>query len=190
MPEEPKSPFWKANNLANTGRMLLEDGSYDKALVCFEEALKHTSGAWYLKGIALFELKRFDESLQCQDVAVKLDPDNANALLGKGLALHGAGKYAESLEIYDMLIKDDADFPQAWFNKACSFAKMDRDDEAIECLKKSSELDPVNTSFHMMNDDSLEKLRKTVKFEKLLAELRGNEAKKSPCSCQDTSYIR
>jgi superkiller protein 3 len=190
MASEPKSPFWKANNLTNTGRMLLDDGSYDKAVACFDEALKHTSVAWHLKGVALFEMERFDDAIKCHEVAAQLDPENESVQMGRGLALHGAKKYAEALVVYDAILKKDPECPQAWFNKACAYSMMKRDDEAIDCVRKAHKIDAENTGIHLAVDEAFERLRKTVKFERLLAEFRDKEPAKVKAAWCGAEYIR
>jgi tetratricopeptide (TPR) repeat protein len=172
MPEEPKSPFWKANSLTNTGKMMMDDGSYERAVACFDEALKHTTRAWYLKGIALTEMDKYEEALECHEMVLRLNPDDVGALVGKGLALHGAKKDLQALEVYDKAIKLDPEWAPAWFNKACSLVALNYEDDAFDCLRKCYLLDPIGAEAHMASEESFDRLKGTPNWERLLGELR------------------
>ena len=37
-------------------------------------------GAWSIKGLALTQLERYEEAIECFDEAIRIDPENYNAL--------------------------------------------------------------------------------------------------------------
>ena len=54
------------------------------------------------KGIALFDLRKYNESITNYDKALAINPKDVNALTGLGAALgYGLGKYNESITNYD-----------------------------------------------------------------------------------------
>ena len=57
------------------------------------------------KGIALKNLKRYDESIQYYDKILAIDPSNVNALNNKAIALKNLKRYDESLQYYDKILE-------------------------------------------------------------------------------------
>lgn len=173
MRKDDRSPLLKANNLVVTGLMLLEDGSTEKALGCFEEALAHTAELWSFRAMALQALERHEEALACLETAHSLDRGDPEILIGMGQELMALSRYGECASACDDALELEPESAQAWFLKAGALCQMERDAEAYECLERSKELDPVNTSIHLETDWSFDRLRKTKRFEAFVGELRG-----------------
>jgi tetratricopeptide (TPR) repeat protein len=66
--------------------------------------------AWYNKGEALYNLSKYNESLEAYNKAIELNQSYAAAWSRKGAALRGLGKYNESLKAYDRAIELDPIF--------------------------------------------------------------------------------
>lgn len=184
-----KSPLFKANNLVVTGLMLLEDDSVEVALGCFDEALKHTAELWNFKAMALQKLERHDEALACLETACALDGDNPEILIGMSQELMALSRYGECASVCDDVLELEPESAQAWFIKAGALCQMEKDDEAFECLGRSRDLDPVNTSIHIETDWFFDRLRDTPRFERFVGEMRGrNTGGKAPR--EELGYIR
>jgi len=54
------------------------------------------SDTWYNKGLALYNLRKYDKAIKCFDKAIRINPEYADAWISKGLALHRLGKYDEA----------------------------------------------------------------------------------------------
>jgi tetratricopeptide (TPR) repeat protein len=188
LPHEEVSPLYKANTLVTAGVTLMEDGRFDKALSCLDEALSYTADLWYFKAAALHEMKKYKDSLKCYETALELNPKHSNSRMGKGVALHYLGKYRQAITIYNAIISDEGKDALAWFNKACALCMMGRDEETFDCLRKAHSLNPVNTSIHLEKDESFDRLRSTSAFQKLVEELRGQAGSLAPAN-QNLSYI-
>ena len=52
------------------------------------------------KGLALNNLGKYEEAIEWYDKALKIDPNDVNALNNKGKALYNLGKYQEAIEWY------------------------------------------------------------------------------------------
>ncbi len=63
-----------------------------------------------LKGLALYNLRKYNEAMESYDRAIKIDPNNAYAWYNKGNALYALGKYNEAMESYDRAIKIDPNY--------------------------------------------------------------------------------
>jgi tetratricopeptide (TPR) repeat protein len=67
----------KIDELVFAGKSFLENGDFDKSLEFFEQALlidPKNPDLWNYKGIALRSLGRYEESMDCFNNSLKLDP--------------------------------------------------------------------------------------------------------------------
>ena len=67
----------KIDELILKGKSFLENGDFDKSLSFFEQALllnPKDPDLWNYKGIALRSLGRYEESMDCFNNSLKLDP--------------------------------------------------------------------------------------------------------------------
>ena len=87
---------------------LLTSNRPDKALVCFEEALKLDPGntdALVKKGAALEHLKRFEEAIECYDRAIAANRGMTVAYLHKGAVCNQLERFSEALECYEQALR-------------------------------------------------------------------------------------
>jgi len=75
---------------------------------------------WYFKGLTLFHLGRFEESIKCYDEAIELHPSNRFPFLDKHM------------------------LSEIWLEKGISFARLERFDEEIIACEKALEIEPEN----------------------------------------------
>lgn len=64
-------------DLVKKGQLLMDDGKYDDALGCFEQALllnQDDPDLWNNKGIALRSLGRYEESMYCFNKSLEIEP--------------------------------------------------------------------------------------------------------------------
>ena len=72
----------EADELAEKGREHLDEGRYDEALSCFEQALLMKSDdpeLWNLKGMALRSIGRYEEASECYNRSLEIDPRDKNS---------------------------------------------------------------------------------------------------------------
>jgi len=63
-----------------------DSGEYDKALQMYEDASKiapHYGFAWYMMGMSLFKMDKFEEAIGAFDIASSLDAERPEPHLGK-----------------------------------------------------------------------------------------------------------
>ena len=99
---------------------------------------------WNNKGIALGELKRYEEAIECFDKAIELNPNDPWYWYNKGVALSELKRYEEEIECYDRAIELDPNNPWYWNNKGTALGKLERYEEEIECYDRAIELNPNN----------------------------------------------
>ena len=67
----------KIEELVEKGQSLMDDGKYDDALGFFEQALllnQNDPDLWNNKGIALRSLGRYEESMECFNKSLEIEP--------------------------------------------------------------------------------------------------------------------
>ena len=72
----------KIHELVKSGQSLMDEGKYDDALAFFEQALllnQNDPDLWNFKGIALRSLGRYEESMECFNKSLEIDPRDKNA---------------------------------------------------------------------------------------------------------------
>ncbi|MHA7647412.1 tetratricopeptide repeat protein [Nitrosopumilus sp. S4] len=68
--------------LVAKGQKSLEDGEFDAALGFFEQALllnQNDPDLWNHKGVALRSLGRYEESMECFNKSLEIDPRDKHA---------------------------------------------------------------------------------------------------------------
>ena len=129
----------------NKGAALYNQGRYDEAITCYNEALKinpQYAFAWYNKGNALDRQSKYDEAVKCYNEAINLNPQQAEAWGQKGSALNSQGKYDKAIQACDKAIKLDPQCSMAWNNKGAALYNQRKYDEAITCYNEAIKIDP------------------------------------------------
>ncbi len=98
---------------------------------------------WYSKGAALTILGRYEEALECIDVALKINPENEIAWVNKGTVLSRMGKHREALRSFNEAIKQNPSYEVAWNNKGNTLARLKRYDEALKAYDMAIEIDEM-----------------------------------------------
>jgi len=69
-------------SLVEKGQSLMNDGKFDDALGFFEQALllnQDDPDLWNYKGVALRSLGRYEESMECFNKSLEIDPRDKQA---------------------------------------------------------------------------------------------------------------
>ena len=107
-PQEATSKSGHVTAEIDKGQALLTSNRPDKALACFEEALKLDPGntdALVKKGAALEHLKRFEEAIECYDRAIAANRGMTVAYLHKGAVCNQLERFSEALECYEQALR-------------------------------------------------------------------------------------
>jgi len=118
--------LYKRNNF-----MALEH--YDQAI----EIDPNYADSWNNKAIALHNLRKFKEAIDCCDMAIKINPSYADAWNNKGVSLGKLGKYKNAIEYYDMAIKINPNFARAWNNKGNALRVLGQQKDANRCFSNA-----------------------------------------------------
>ncbi len=104
---------------------------------------------WNGKGLALYDLKRYDEALAAYDRALALDPAYAIAWYSKGLALYALNRHDEALAAYDRDRALDPANAVAWYSKGAALYDLKRYAEALNAYDRGFDRnDPLDWQAH------------------------------------------
>jgi len=59
---------------------------------------------------------------------------------------YNSSNLLKALKEYNLAIDCDASFDEAWYNKGLTLQGMGRNEEALKCYKKTTELNPKNVA--------------------------------------------
>jgi predicted amidophosphoribosyltransferase len=97
---------------------------------------------WYSKASALLLLDRYQEALECSEIAIKINSKNEIAWVIKGNAQSKLGNQLEALKSFNEAIKLNPSYEIAWNNKGNALARMKNYDEALRCYNEAIKLSP------------------------------------------------
>jgi tetratricopeptide (TPR) repeat protein/tRNA A-37 threonylcarbamoyl transferase component Bud32 len=97
---------------------------------------------WNNKGVALDNLGKPQEAIECYDRALEINPRYAGAWYNKGTALDDLGKYQEAIVCYDEALEINPRYAEAWSNKGNTLYKLGKFQEAIVCYDEALEINP------------------------------------------------
>ena len=155
--EEDIADYW-----LETGNDLFMNGSYEKAILAYENVLQidpNSSEAWSGKGDALSILGKYNESIQAYDNAIEINPNDANLWNMKGQALADLGKYEEAIDAFGRATELSPQDEFMWMSKGVILANvMSRYDEAVEAYDRALQIDPENVDVWTLKGDALRNL--------------------------------
>lgn len=89
------------------------------------------------KGDCLFELGRYDESVDCFDKALTFDSKNKGVLFGKAIALYYNEKYQDVLPPLDAYLAIESNNPRAWKLKGEILENLGKYEESVKNYERS-----------------------------------------------------
>ena len=98
--------------------------------------------AWYNRGIALHELKRYEDALASFDRAIALDPDGDAAIAGRTRSLKALGRTREALESANRAIAVRKDSPAHHSDRGLVLKALGQTGEARSAFEQALALDP------------------------------------------------
>ena len=110
---------------------------YDKALELFSEY----TDVWYAKADVLFNIQDIDGSLDCYQIALKLNPEDNECRLDYGLTLAESKQFDKAEEQFLHLIHHNAEWYAAYYELAKIKHIQNNEIEAKELLKKAISLE-------------------------------------------------
>ena len=157
------------NGIVNEGKINLRVIELcDKAI----EVNKNNYDAYYLKGIALINIRKYDEGIDELINAMVINGDSADIRLEIANANRLNGEYDDAISVYDSVLKMDSSLFEAFRGKAYTYFDWEKYDESDKFFKKAD-------SIRSLDDDAIykwiiccNKLEKNDEADELLKKIK------------------
>ena len=208
--EEVKSPKYAAQmkklwQIAQTSMKERKPFRAEKALLTILKFDEKNAAAYNRLGILYAKGQKYDEAVECFEIAQSLD-NNPASIHNVGLIYLETGAYEKAAMAFNQAIELEGDVPARFLALAKAEEKLGNYKKAIEALENAYELDPKTTilrqilSIHeevgdteaatataarieeqIARDDELKKRRKIVTMRRSMASrLNNSDAPKNP----------
>jgi predicted O-linked N-acetylglucosamine transferase (SPINDLY family) len=140
----------------------LQNKLWDQALSLLNQAksINNFSPIIYNNcGIALKELKRFEEALASYHRAIEIKPDYTEAYSNRGNVLRELKCFEEALASYDRAIELKPDYAEAYSNRGNVFNELNKCEEALINYDKAIELKPEYAEAYSNRGNVLKELK-------------------------------
>ena len=146
---QPRTDSLKSSSLTPPKREVLE------------QTLDPTSSfAHNKRGIALYNLKRYEEAIVAYDLALRFNPQDADAHNNKGCTLYELKRYEEALAAYDLALRFNPQDVDAHNNKGRTLHELKRYEDALAAYDLTLRLDPQYVHAHNNKGDALSALNR------------------------------
>jgi tetratricopeptide (TPR) repeat protein len=96
-------------------------------------------------GILIYWKLLYISSIECFDIALRINQDDIDALKNKGIALSNLKKYDEAIESFDEAIRINPDCTDAWNSKGMVLFNLKKYDESKKCLEMAISINSVQS---------------------------------------------
>ena len=144
--EEPKSPKYTAQmkklwQVAQTSMKERKPFRAEKALLTILKFDEKNAAAYNRLGILYAKGQRYDEAVECFEIAQSLD-NNPASIHNAGLIYLETGAYEKAEMAFSQAIDLEGDVPARYIALAKAEEKLGNSKKAIEALENAYELDP------------------------------------------------
>ena len=184
--EEEKSPKYKAQmkklwQIAQTSMKERKPFRAEKALLTILKFDEKNAAAYNRLGILYAKSQKYDEAVECFEIAQSLD-NNPASIHNAGLIYLETGAYEKAAMAFSQAIELEGDVPTRYIALAKAEEKLGNTKKAIDALENAYELDPkVSTlreilAIYEESDNAEAATATTARIEKQI--IMDNEAKR------------
>jgi tetratricopeptide (TPR) repeat protein len=157
-----KNPEIRYKNFTELQKELIEiyNDTTGESYTVIGERGKLTETDWSNKGVALFNLGKTQEAIECYDKSLEINPLHIDAWTNKGTSLEKLGKYSEAIECYDKSLEINPRIAAVWDGKGIVLDDLKRFQEAIECFDNAIAINPRDTKVWNNKGNALGKFGK------------------------------
>ncbi len=152
--EEERSPKYVAQmkklwQVAQTSMRERKPFRAEKALLTILKFDEKNAAAYNRLGILYAKEQRYDEAVECFEIAQSLD-SNPASIHNAGLIYLEIGEYEKAKMAFEQAIQIEGDVPARYMALAKAEEKLGRPKKAIEALENAYELDPNVATLRQM----------------------------------------
>lgn len=125
----------------------IKNGKKKDALKLYREAISLGAKGWntfYQVGLSDFGAGKYESVVKNMKKALSLNKNLPIAKMALSASYLRLNRYEECIKINNEIIKEDKKNDSAYFNNACSYAMLKKDEKALEALKMAVKLSPDN----------------------------------------------
>lgn len=144
-------------NYTSQGRFELSKGRYVSAIELFNKSIqlsKFNSEAFFLRGIAKYELEDFIGAQKDFTQTIDLNPKNHEAFLFRGVCNSQQHKYTEAFSDYNESIKLDDEDWRAYSNRSLASLLLDRYVDVISDCNKIIDLNKESSYTYLVRGEA------------------------------------
>lgn len=174
--------------VAKTSMRTSKNARAERALLSILKFDETNAAAYNRLGILYAKSQKFDEAIECFEIAQSLD-DNPSSLHNVGLIYLETGSFDKAVIAFEQALEIEGDVPTRYIALAKAYEKLGRRKDALEALENAYELDhSVMTlrqmlALHEEADDQEAIAATAARIEQQLAEnakKRAEKTQKSP----------
>ena len=127
---------------------LYDSGLNEEALKCYNEIIEfmpEVGIGWYLKGMCLYKIDKFDEAIGCFDKAGEIDKDQYLPFQAKGMALVRLFRFEEAIQCFRQALERNPKDVETMFLVAACFIFLGDEEKAREWVNTAMRFDPLKT---------------------------------------------
>ncbi len=132
------------------------------------------------KGRALYNLKKYEEAIECYNKSIENNPNVYDVYCAKGDALNNLDNYQEAIECYNKAIQiNPNDSSEANNNKGVALYNLKIYDEAINCFNKSIQINPSISDVYLAKGKTLielERFQEAIECYNKVLEIDSNDS--------------
>ncbi|MBT8518727.1 tetratricopeptide repeat protein [Polynucleobacter paneuropaeus] len=138
-----------------------DSGDYEKAIACFDQVLivdPDFSEAYYHRGNALFDQRRFFEAIESYDCALAINPALGHVLQNKAISLHNMGRLQEAVDAYQQLLVLDPGNHNAQFGMGTDLESLGQLESAIRAFELVVSIDQAHIQAYLHSAECWDRL--------------------------------
>ncbi|WP_405267525.1 tetratricopeptide repeat protein [Methanobrevibacter sp.] len=113
--------------------------------------------AYYLKGIALINLDKYDDAIDELTKSLALNEDNADARMYIAFAYLFKLEYENAIDFFDYILEVDGKSYDALKGKAVTYYYWEKYDEAAKFFRRAASIEPLDEKSKEMLDECISK---------------------------------
>ncbi|MBI1288546.1 MAG: tetratricopeptide repeat protein [Flavobacteriales bacterium] len=154
-------PFWVLSqtqgNFTSQGRFELSKGRYASAIDLFNKAIqisRFNSEAYFLRGVAKYELEDNIGAERDFGKALELNPKNHEAYLYRGVVRSQLLRYRDAFEDFNQALRINNDDWRIYSNRALANLRLDRYVDAIADCNRIIDLKKDNSETYLLRGEA------------------------------------